>query len=155
MVVTCRWNVSFSFFFQLVFSFNDVQVRVGALRGQKSGLNPLKLELQEPSVGAGNRTLVLCESNGISCQLTCGSQHLSVLNASVCRLVHLLYNGHRLLVLWGEGVSKTTFRSQVSLEVEFQVSGSGTFATESCHWLLYDSFLPIAAHPPHFLGSGG
>lgn len=106
MVVTCRWNLSFSFFFQLVFSFNGVSVRVGALRGQKRGLNPLKLELQEPSVGAGNRTLVLCESNGTSCRLSCGSQHLYVLNASVCCLVHLLYNGHRLLVLWGEGCQR-------------------------------------------------
>lgn len=106
MVVTCRWNSSFSFFFQLVFSFNGVSVRVGALRGQKRGLNPLKLELQEPSVGAGNRTLVLCESNGTSCRLSCGSQHFYVLNASVCCLVHLLYNGHRLLVLWGEGCQR-------------------------------------------------
>lgn len=155
MVVTCRWNLSFSFFSQLVVSFNDVQVRVGALRGHKRGLNPLKLELQERSVDAGNRTSGPPASNSISCQLSCGSRHLSALNASVCRLIHLLYNGRRLLVLWGEGVSETTFRSLVSLEVEFRVSGSGTFATESCHWLLYDSFLPIAAHPPHFLGSGG
>lgn len=151
MVVTCRWNLSFSFFFQLVLSFNGVSVRVGALRGQKRGLNPLKLELQEPSVGAGNRTLVLCESNGTSCRLSCGSQHLYVLNASVCCLVHLLYNGHRLLVLWGRGVSEITFRSQFSLEVEFRVSGSGIFATEPCHWLLYGSFLPTTALSPHFL----
>lgn len=127
---------------------------MGALRGQKRGLNPLKLELQEPSVGAGNRTLALCESDGTSCRLSCGSQHLYVLSASVCHLVHLLDNGHRLLVLWGGGVSETTFRSQFSLDVEIHVSGSGTFATEPCHWLLYGSFLPIAALPPHYLGGG-
>lgn len=106
MVVTCRWDLSLSFFFQLVFSFSDVSVRVGALRGQKRGLNALKLELQEPSVGAGNRTLVLCESDGTSCRLSCGSQHLYILSASVCHLVHLLDNGHRLLVLWGEGCQR-------------------------------------------------
>lgn len=81
--------MSFSFF-QLVFSFNDVCVRVGALRGQKRGLNPLKLELSEDSVDAGNRTPGPPASNGISCQLSCGSQHLSVLNV-LCAVWFICY----------------------------------------------------------------